>query len=287
MTTVVSINGTLFAPAEARVSVFDRGLLYGDSVFETIGTYQGRPFALDEHLQRLRHSAELVYIELGVPVEALREEVLRAIRAGGHPESYVRLIVTRGQGELGLDPSLATEPCRIVVVTELHRPPPEDYARGIGTISYLTQRAADATEAAGAKIGNYLVAVLAMRRAKQHGAKEALILDRDRRVLEGATSNVFVVRGGQLTTPPLSLGILPGITRGVVLQAAKRLGLSVEEVAFDLEDVKRSSEVFVTSSIRQMLAATTIDGVPVGAGVPGPVYHRLWSEFERVIEERC
>lgn len=283
---VVSINGEIVAPEAATVSVFDRGLLYGDSVFETIGTYQGRPFALDDHLARLWQSAELVYIDVGVPRAVLKEEIVRAILAGGNAESYVRVIVTRGTGELGLDPSLGTGACRIIVVTELHRPPLEDYEKGISVISYLTQRTADATEAAGAKVGNYLVAVLAMRRAKQEGAKEALILDRERRVLEGATSNVFVAKGGTLTTPPLSTGILSGITRGVVLEAAARISLPIVEKALTLDEVQQADEVFVTSSIRQMLAVVSIDGAAIGQRVPGPLYRRIWTEFQRVVAER-
>ena len=164
--TLVSIDGKVVRQEDAKISVFDRGLLYGDSVFETIATHAGKPFMLEEHIRRLRRSAELVYIELPVSDEMLIREVQQAVAAAGNPESYVRLTVTRGVGELGLDPALSERPCRILIVAPLSRPAVEVYAKGVNAISYRTQRAAESTEASGAKVGNYLVAVLAMRQAK-------------------------------------------------------------------------------------------------------------------------
>jgi len=285
MPTIVSIDGQLHQPAEATISVFDRGLLYGDSVFETLGTYAGRPFRLEQHLERLARSAALVFIELPVALEVLRREILEALAAAQNVESYVRVIVTRGGGELGLDPGLASGPRRIILVTELHRPPEASYREGVRAISYATQRTQEATEAAGAKIGNYLIAVLAMRRAGQCAANEALIVDAHGRVLEGATSNVFLVRGGSLSTPPTSTGILAGITREVVLEAADEIGTPVLEEAHTLERAYGADEIFVTSSIRQMLAVVTLDERRIGDGRPGPIYRRLFSAFSRIVAD--
>ncbi|MGC4063572.1 MAG: aminotransferase class IV [Polyangiaceae bacterium] len=284
MGTLVMINGAVFAPEAAKISVFDRGLLYGNSVFETLGTYRGRPFALREHLERLRRSAELVFIEFPVSQRDFATEIRRAIREAGNDESYVRVIVTRGSGDLGLDPALAVAPQRIVIVTPLHRPAQVAYDEGVKAITYRTQRSTDETAAVGAKVGNYLVAVLAMKEAKATGANEALIVDRSGRLVEGATSNLFLVRGGVVTTPPESAGILPGITRRFVLEAATEEGIPVEFACPDVSQLWSAEEVFITSSIRQLLAITHVDGRAIGSAQPGPIYVRLLRRFASMIE---
>jgi branched-chain amino acid aminotransferase len=285
MTTLVMINGQLVAPEAAHVTVFDRGLLYGDSVFETLGTYGGKPFAIVEHVRRLRHSADLVFIELLPTDEELIAEIVEAVRAANNPESYIRVIVTRGSGELGLDPALAVSPQRIIIVTALHRPNPKAYEEGVTAITYRTQRATDDTRAVGAKVGNYLVAVLAMKLAKPVGANEALIVDGAGRIVEGATSNVFLVKNGALVTPPESAGILSGITRQVVLEAAREEGLTVQFECPTVADVLAADEVFITSSIRQMLAITRVDEHPIGGKTPGPIYRRLEARFHAVVRQ--
>lgn len=286
----VWIDGVRVPASEARVSVFDRGFLYGDSVFETLRTYGGKAFALEEHLERLARSAELVHIELPVSIERLREEVEEALEEvsgsvrGEVRESYVRLMLTRGIGALGLDPGLAVAPLRVMIVAPLVPPPPEAYEKGIAVISYATQRPADATPAAGAKIGNYLVAVLAMEKAREHGASEALIVDATGHVVEGATSNVFAVRAGILHTPSERSGILPGITRRTILEVASDLGIEVRFEPLELANLATGfDEVFISSSIREILPVVRIDGAPVGTGLPGPVTRRLLAAFrERV-----
>lgn len=277
--TLVSIDGQLMSARDAKVSVFDRGLLYGDSVFETIATHGGKPFMLDEHLRRLRHSAELVYIDLPVDEGTLKREISQAIAAAGHAESYLRLIVTRGIGELGLDPSLSDKPCRILIVAPLQRPAPEAYSNGVSATTYRTQRTAESTQASGAKVGNYLVAVLAMREAKAVRANEALIVNGQGRVIEGATSNIFAVIGGSLVTPPESAGILPGITRQLVIDLAERVRIRVSLASPTIEQLYAAEEVFITSSIREMLPVVRVDDTTIGSGVPGPVFQRLWRGF--------
>jgi branched-chain amino acid aminotransferase len=278
-TKIAMIDGVITRLEDARVSVLDRGFLYGDSVFETIRTYDGRPFALGRHLARLEHSAELVHIPLPLPLSELRREVLEAVAAAGFPESYVRLMVTRGQGELGLDPALAERPLRVILVQPLSPPPEEAYTQGIGAVTHATRRAGDATLAAGAKIGNYLVSVLAMREARRAGASEALIVDAEGRVVEGATSNVFFVRGPLLVTPPEEAGILAGISRAIVLSVARELDFAVELRAPLTPELASFEEVFVSSSIREMLPVVRLDGRAVGAGTPGPAYQRLLRAF--------
>jgi branched-chain amino acid aminotransferase len=282
----VYIDGRRVSAADAKVSVFDRGLLYGDSVFETLATRGGRPFMLTEHVRRLRRSAELVYIDLALSDDQMCRELEEAALASSNSESYLRLIVTRGVGELGLDPSHSEGPCRILIVTSLQRPAAEAYENGVGAIVYRTQRTAEATEATGAKVGNYLVAVLAMRQAKTTGANEALIVNAAGRVVEGSTSNLFFRVGNVLRTPPVSAGILPGITRELVLEAAQALALTVQLHCPTPVELMQSDEVFITSSIREMLAVVTVDGVPIGDRLPGPTYRALWQAYQTLAAEK-
>lgn len=279
---VVVIDGVLRAPDEARVSVFDRGFLYGDSVFETIRTYRGKPFALQQHLDRLWHSAELVFIDMPCTRQQLITEIDAALQAAGNDESYIRVMITRGQGEMGLDPSLAEVPVRVIIVGPLKALPPSVYESGASAVTFQTARPSDATSP-GAKIGNYLVAVLAMREAKKHGANEALIVDREGLVAEGASSNVFLVRGGTLITPPLSAGILAGITRRFALLAAKELGLLVEEVCPSAKELLAADEVFVSSSIRELLPIVRVNGATIGTGAVGPVTRAVSSKFRELV----
>jgi branched-chain amino acid aminotransferase len=277
---LVLIDGQPFSAESARVSVFDRGFLYGDSVFETLRTYGGQPFALGEHVARLERSARLVGIQTPLSADELGAELRRAIALGGFPESYVRAMVTRGQGtRLGLDPALAHSPLRVVIVSPLEPLPEVKYERGISAISYRTQRVADGTDASGAKLGNYLVAVLATEAARAADAEEALLVDREGQVLEGATSNVFAVRAGRLLTPPVALGILPGITRAHVLILARELGLDVEERPLSLDELFELDELFISSSIRELVPVVRVDGRAIAAGVPGPLAQRLLGAF--------
>lgn len=279
MAILVVLDGQYCPPAEPSVSVFDRGFLYGDSVFETLRTYDGKPFELEEHLRRLERSAGLVFIPLPISIAELAREVLAAIAAAGNRESYVRVMVTRGQGPLGLDPGLADQPRRVIIVQPLVPPPADQYVQGIGAVSYRTERVLDATSAQGAKIGNYLMSVLALREARKAGAAEALIVDGQGRLLEGASSNVFLVEGGRLITPPVEAGILAGITRAHLLVIADELGIPVELNAFRLEAAAAADELFISSSIRELLPVVCLDGKQIGPGSPGPIYQRLLAAF--------
>jgi branched-chain amino acid aminotransferase len=280
MSIVVSIDGRIVPPEEATVPVFDRGFLYGDSVFETIRTYGRRPFALDDHLARLERSANLVFIPLPVLRAELVKEILAALGQAQHEESYIRVMVTRGQGELGLDPSLAEQPRRVIIVGPLVPPAASAYAEGISVVTFRTQRASDSTGAEGAKIGNYLVAVLGVRAARQAGAQEALVVDAHERVVEGASSNVFCVRGNELVTPGLDTGILAGITRERVLAVGRELGLELRYEAPTVAELVSMDEVFVCSSIRELLPVVRVDGQAVGDGRPGRTTLRLYEAFQ-------
>jgi branched-chain amino acid aminotransferase len=285
---IVMIDGAVVAPEDAKVSVYDRGFLYGDSVFEVLRTYAGAPFALDEHVARLARSAERVAIRMPLDEDSMQMEVKRAIRAAasGAPadaEWYARVILTRGAGPPGLDADLATAPLRVILVEPVSPPPREHYTNGIALATVATRRTVDETSAAGAKVSNYLANLLALREAKARGAQEALIVDGHGLVVEGASSNVFVVRAGKVRTPPESAGILPGITRSHILAVAAQRGIAVELSALAPADLYAADEVFVTSSIRELLSAVSVDGRAIGTGKPGPVARALHRAFrERV-----
>lgn len=280
---LVAIDGSIVSPDRAVVSVYDRGFLYGDAVFEVLRTYGGVPFALGEHVARLRRSADRVLIPMPIGEAELEREIAWVIAEAGNPESYARIMLTRGAGPLGLDPDLASRPLRVILVEPVHPPPREHYARGIALATVATVRAADGTSAAGAKVSNYLASLLAVREAKARGAQEALIVDGRGDVVEGASSNVFVVKGGVLHTPPEDAGILAGITRAHILEAARGLGLRVELRSLRPEDLYAADEVFITSSIREVLPAVRVDGRAIGEGHPGPLTRALHRAFRAIV----
>jgi branched-chain amino acid aminotransferase len=282
----VFLDGEFHAPENAKVSVFDRGFLYGDSVFETIRTYAGKPFALGEHLERLEASAARVHISLPVSSATLAQEVHQAVEHCGHEESYIRVMITRGEGALGLDPALARGPLRVVIISALNLPPSEDYRNGIRAVSYVASRATDDTPAAGAKIGNYLLAVLAHQYAAERGAKEALIVNSRGQVLEGATSNLFWWKSGVLLTPPVSVGILAGITRARVLDVASEEGIAVEMRVPTIGDLLSADGLFVSSSIRELMPVVHLDGVAVAGGMVPAATRGLHAAFRRSVGAR-
>ncbi|HYQ44623.1 MAG TPA: aminotransferase class IV [Polyangiaceae bacterium] len=288
MRATVMIDGQLVASEGARVSVFDRGFLYGDSVFESLRSYHGVPFALDEHLARLTQSAERVALALPVSVDTLRSELLHALSEHGNPESYMRLTLTRGVGRsMGLDPDLAEQSLRVAIVTDLALPPAEMYELGISAITYRAERPSDVAGVADAKIGNYLLAVMAAREARARGAREALIEDGKGQVLEGASSNVFAVFSGVLVTAPDTAAILPGITRRHVLSLAQSQGLEIELRAIAKSELASAEEVFVTSSLRELVPVATIDGQSVGNGRPGAISHELLRAYREIATPRA
>lgn len=281
MATLVNLDGALVPPEDARVSIFDRGFLYGDSVYEVIRTYGGRPFELPRHLDRLEGSAARIALPLPWSRERIAAELSRTLAAAGNPESQVRLVVTRGAGELGLDPALADHPLSLLIVTELHAPPASSYRDGVKA-QLVGVRRGQAVDPR-AKTGNYLANLLALKTARAHGSYEALMVDREGRVTEGTQSNVVAIRGGELQTPPIEAGILEGITRAVVLEVARSLGVAVREADLYPRDLIAADEVMVTGSVRELVPVVRIgidgDEHPVGTGTVGPMVRRLHAAF--------
>jgi branched-chain amino acid aminotransferase len=261
----------------AKVSVYDRGFLYGDSIFETIRTYAGEPFALDEHLCRLEGSAARVAIDLPVTRAVFAQEIRLAIRAARNDESTARAMVTRGSGPVGLDPALATAPLRVVLIEPLVMPPAILYRDGVAAILTKVERASDAAH--GAKVGNYLASLLALKQARAANAHEALILDQRDNITEGTTSNVFVVKGGVVITPPEGAGILLGITRRHVIEVARARRVEVREAAISRDELFAADEIFLTSSIREILPVVRVDGNVIGSGAPGAMTRAIHTSF--------
>jgi branched-chain amino acid aminotransferase len=283
MTTgVVVLEGTLRPADEAVVSVFDRGFLYGDGVFESLRTYERTPYLLRDHVERLFASARTLRIEPPVSRAALEQETLQAIeRVDGPGDLYVRLMITRGRGPLGLT-HVASRPTRVVLVVPLDAPDPATYQRGIALATTRAQPALRGTSAASAKTIRYLASVLASLEARAQESDEALFLDEEGLALECAAANVFGVLHDVVVTPPVSRGILPGLTRRRVLELCLEIGIPCEERAFAPSD-PRLTEAFVTSSLREVLPATRIDGRAVGTGAPGAVTARIHKAFRRAL----
>ncbi len=276
------MNGAAVDPSAASVSIFDRGFLYGDSVYEVLRTYGGVPFALDAHLSRLHRSAERIGMVLPVPFSRLAEEVHAAHEESGNEASYLRVVVTRGRGRIGLDPGLADQPVWLVLAQPVEPPPPELYAGGAAVaVVSVKKNHKDAIDPE-AKTGNYLNSVLATAEARRLGAYEAILLDGAGRVTEGASSNVFAVVGGVLLTPPLDVGILGGITRRALIGLARAEGRRVLELPFTASLFQEADEACITSSIREIVPVVRVDGAPVGDGRPGPVVGALRAAFGRL-----
>jgi branched-chain amino acid aminotransferase len=286
------MDGRIVPPAEAVVSVLDRGFLYGDSVYEVVRTYGLRPFELDAHLRRLDGSARRIGLALPWGAARCAREIAATIDAsrGGDAddpaaapwnrgERYVRVVMTRGAGEIGLDPALAVDPRAIVIVRPLQGPPLAAYRQGVKAVVVGMERVSPHAMDPAAKTGNYLQSVLAVREARASGAYEALLLDRDGFVTEGSTSNVFCVRAGRLETPPVDIGILEGVTRGLVLAIARQAGIPAIEARLRPADLAAADEVLLTSTVREVVPVTTLGDRRVGAGRPGPVYARIHALF--------
>jgi branched-chain amino acid aminotransferase len=295
MPAAVSIDGRLIPAGEARVSVFDRGFLYGDSVYEVVRTYQLAPFEVPAHLQRLEQSGRRIALPLPWTPERLAAEVGRVVEAsrGGDAadpaaapwnvgERMVRLVVTRGAGELGLDPALAREPTVVVLALPLRGPPLVAYQEGIAVWPVGGPGAPRGPPRGGdpaAKTGEHLFHVLAVKEARERNAEEALLVDGAGCVGEGASSNFFAWSRGELVTPPLMVGILAGITRARVLEIARALSIPIRERPLPLTELRAAEEAFLTSTVREILPVVRVGEHPIGPGWPGPVTRRLHAAF--------
>jgi len=283
----VYIDGELHDPDKAVISVFDRGFLFGDSVFETLAIIGGRFIFMAEHLDRLERSARSIYLE--PPPRARVEQAIReTAAASGETDARLRVMVTRGVAGLDLDPATAKSPRLVVIAQPLGAPTAELLAVGVAVEIVKLSRGAPGSVDPSVKSGNYLSSVLAIAEARRRapGANEAILCSVGGSISEGATSNVFLVDDGVLQTPGLEVGILDGVTRGKVLALAREAGVGTLEAGFVAPDQLRAAdEVFLTSAVRGILPVTSVDGVRVGSGRPGPVTQKLVALYQCLVRE--
>lgn len=283
MSIMVYLDGRLVPKAEALVSVWDHGLLYGDGVFEGIRIYGGRIFRLDEHLERLYESAHSIHLEIPIPRAKMREAVLETCRANALPDAYIRLVVTRGPGDLGLDRRHCGRATLIIIVDHISLYPAEKYEQGLTLIiGSIRQRAHDVLSPR-VKSLNYLHNILAKIEGETSAADEVVMLNDDGFVTECTADNLFVVKGGELRTPPSSVGLLEGVTRDVVLELAAKLGIPTQEAMLTTHDLYVADEVFLTGTGAEMIAAVKVGGRTIGSGKPGPVTARLLAAFRDLV----
>ncbi|MFO0635790.1 MAG: aminotransferase class IV [Nannocystaceae bacterium] len=272
-------------PAAATISVFDRGFLYGDSVYETMRTAAGVPVEQVRHLARLHRSADGIGLSIPWPDDVLADALAQTHAATGNDESYVRMIVTRGVGPLMLDPRRSEEPTLVVIAMPLVLPDAAAYARGISAVVVGTTKVQGGMLDPAIKSGNYLGSILALRQAIAAGGDDAILCTPTGEIAEGATSNVFFVRDGVVCTPDLQAGLLAGITREVVCELAIALGLPLRTERVLPEQLRAADELFLTSSVRGIMPVTTLDGRPVGSGSAGPVTQRLSQRYAQYLAD--
>lgn len=279
----VYINGTFFDKEDAKISVFDHALLYGDGVFEGIRLYSGNVFRLEEHLERLEYSAHAILLELPWSRKEIADAVCETCRVNGLSDGYVRLIVTRGKGALGLSPRSCSDPQLIIIAGQIQLYPQEYYEKGLKLITSSTRRTNVAAFPPMVKSLNYLNNVMAKIDALNLGYPEAIMLNDQGYVAECTGDNIFIVQKGKLYTPPVSAGSLTGITREAVLDCAKRLGLEVIEANLTRYDIWIAKECFVTGSAAEVVPVVEVDARRVGDGKPGPITRQLLDEFHRLV----
>lgn len=276
----VYIDGEFHDEANAKVSVFDHGLLYGDGVFEGIRMYHNRIFKLREHLERLQWSAKAILLDLPMTSEALTQACVETCRINGLREGYIRLIVTRGKGTLGLDPRRCPNPSVIIIASTIQLYPERFYAEGLTIVTVPTTRSLVNSVNPAIKSLNYLNNILARIEANNAGVEEAILLNTAGFVAECTGDNVFIVSRGRLLTPPLSAGALYGITRNTVLDCAQALGIPTGEPDLTRYDIYNADEMFLTGTAAEMVPVVKVDGRVIGAGVPGPVTAKLLAAFK-------
>lgn len=279
---LIYLDGEFLPPDEAKISVFDHGLLYGDGVFEGIRCYNGYVFKLDEHLERLYDSAKSLMLTIPIPIDELEQAVLETLRRNQLREGYIRLVVTRGIGDLGLDPDKCSNPSIIIIADKIALYPQNYYEDGLEIVTVSVRR--NYPEALNPRIKslNYLNNILAKIEAKQSGAVEALMLNNDGYVVECSGDNIFLVKNELLITPPPHIGILDGVTRNSVIALAQEAGFQVEERVFTRHDIYIADECFLTGTAAEVIPVVKLDRRVIGNGEPGKVTQKLIAAFRHL-----
>jgi branched-chain amino acid aminotransferase len=281
----VYISGQFYDKSEAKISVYDHGLLYGDGVFEGIRSYGGKIFRLRQHLQRLYDSAKAIRLEIPMSQEQLAQAIRQTLDLNGLKDAYIRVVVTRGAGSLGLDPRKTSDPQVIIITDHIQLYPPELYENGLEIVTVATIRNHPNAVNPRIKSLNYLNNILAKLEAIQAGCLEALMLNHKGEVAECTGDNIFVVTRGVVRTPPLDAGILEGITRNAVLELAQRAGIPTREESLTRHDVYTADECFLTGTAAEIIPVVKCDGRVIGNGKPGPITRQLRERFFALVRE--
>ena len=281
----VYLSGKYVPKEEAKISVFDHGFLYGDGVFEGIRAYKGRVFKLDEHIERLFRSAKAISLKIPLSKEELKEKILEVLRKNKLLDAYIRLVVSRGKGDLGLDPAKCPSPEVIIIADKIRIYPEKLYEEGLEVITSSVRRNNPSALDPRIKSLNYLNNILAKLEATAKGAPEAIMLNQDGYVAECTGDNLFIVERGVLVTPPIWIGVLKGITRDVVIELARKEGIPCEEKAFTLFSVYSSDECFLTGTAAEVIPVTKVDGRIIGTGKAGPITKLLIKKFRELTEK--
>lgn len=280
----INFNGSI--QDEAFISVLDHGFLFGDSVYEVVATHGNKLCFLEAHLARLRNSAAGISLEIPSEDEWFVEQISRTVQSANFEETYIRIIVTRGVGEIDIDPGSCDRPNIIIIAAPAKVYPHNYYEKGIDLALVSVKRNARESLNPGIKTGNYLNNILAKMEANRLGAQDALMLNAEGVLTEGTTSNFFFVNEGKLFTPSLDCGILSGITRDVAIQLALENGIPLEEGHWPPEELTHAEEAFVTGTVKKIMPATRLDGKPIGNGKPGPITARFMRLYDQLLDEK-
>jgi branched-chain amino acid aminotransferase len=285
MSRQIYISGKFCPQEDAKISVFDHGLLYGDGVFEVLRSYRGKVFRLEEHVRRLYESAKAIWLEIPMSQDEMCDAVNEAVRINKIDDGYIRLVVTRGAGTLGLDPNRCSNPQVIIIADAISLYPKELYEKGLEIVTVSVQRMHPAALSPRIKSLNYLNNILAKIEGLQAGCIEALMLNHKGEVAECTGDNIFLVRRGVLETPPLEAGILEGVTRDAVIEVAKAAGIEVRELPLTKHDVYIADECFLTGTAAEIVPVVRVDNRVIGTGKPGPMTRDLEKRFKKLTQE--
>ena len=282
----IYLDGKFVDEADAKVSVFDQGLLYGDGIFEGIRLYGGNVFRLDEHLERFEYSARAIMLDLPLTRSEWSHAVCETCRLNGLTDGYIRLVATRGVGDLGLAPWLCSKPSYFVIASKISLYPAEHYEKGLAIVTVPTRRVGPGAFPSTVKSLNYLNNILAKIEARQAGALEGIMLNDQGYVAEATADNVFIVHKGELLTPAPSQGALKGVTRSTIIDVARDLNIVLREANLTRYDLWCSDECFLTGSGAEVIPVVKLDGRTIGSGTPGPITRKVLAEFrKRVLVE--
>lgn len=278
----IYLNGELVEKEEAKISVFDHGYLYGDGIFEGIRAYNKRIFRFNEHLDRLYESAKAIMLDIPLTKDEMKEAVIKTIRANELNDAYIRLVISRGVGDLGLDPNKCDQPTILIIASDITLYPEEFYENGLEVKTVATRR--NIPEALNPRIKslNYLNNILAKIEANQAGVLEAIMLNNEGYVAECTGDNIFIIKDDKLITPPTYIGALKGIKRGVVMEVAPEFGLEVREEVFTRHDLYTADECFLTGTAAEVIPVVKIDGREIATGEPGEYTWKLIEKFREL-----